>query len=80
MDTSLGFAISERWKAMVQSYSVWSAEEMRPGLPEFDQHKLQFSVLRSVGEVDYQFGVILTPSGRNALDERAAVLSVWRRF
>ncbi len=80
MDTSLGFAISERWSAMVQSYSVWSAEETRPGLPEFDQHKLQFSVLRTVGEVDYQIGVILTPSGRNALDERAAVLSVWRRF
>lgn len=80
LDTSFGFALSERWDAMVQSYSVWSAEAMRPGLPEFDQHKLQLSVLRDAGAVQYQFGLSFTPSGRNALDERAAVLAVWRRF
>lgn len=80
MDASLGLTITSHWQGMAQVYSVWSAERAQPGLPEFDQHKIQLSVLRQVGELEYQFGLIFTPSGRNALDERAAVLSIWRRF
>lgn len=80
LDASIGVAINTDWQAMVQTYSVWNAEPAQPGFPEFDQHKVQLSVLRQVGELEYQLGLILTPTGRNALDERAAVLSIWRRF
>lgn len=80
LDLTYGFEPVAHWQVLAQSFSVWSAEGERPGAPEFDQHKLQVSVRRAWGEVDIQAGAFFTPSGRNALDERALFLSVWRRF
>ncbi len=79
-DVSWGWAPAGRWQVIAQSYSVWSAEPARPGRPEFEQHKLQLSVGRAVGAAEYHAGIAITPAGRNALDERAVFLSVWRRF
>lgn len=80
LDLTYGFEPVTDWQLLAQSFSVWSVERERPGAPEFDQHKLQLSVRRAWGEVEIQAGGFFTPAGRNALDERAFFVSVWRRF
>jgi len=80
LDLTAGWRPSERWQILAQSFSVWSAEPSRPGAPEFEQHKLQLSVSREFGRQTVQLGASMTPAGRNAIDQDAVFLSVWRRF
>ena len=69
-----------RWALMAQSFSVWSVEAGRIGSPDFHQHKLQLSIGRRVGETEFHLGGYVTPAGRNAIEQRAVFLQVWRRF
>lgn len=80
LDLTWGWQPAERWQVLAQSFSVWSVEAARPGRPEFQQHKLQVSVGRQWGDVEYHLGIAATPAGRNVINERMAFLSVWRRF
>jgi hypothetical protein len=80
LDTTLGWRPRPGWLVLVQSFSVWSAEPARPGAPEFNQHKFQISVGRTVRGVDYHIGGFITPAGQNTIDERAVFFSAWRRF
>lgn len=80
LDLTAGWRVSERWQVLAQSFSVWSAEPARPGAPDFEQHKLQVSVGRDFGRQTVQIGASITPVGRNAIDQEAVFLSVWRRF
>ncbi|WP_291842242.1 hypothetical protein [Maricaulis sp.] len=79
-DLTAGWRLTDRWQVLAQSFSVWSVESDRPGARSFDQHKVQLSVSREMGRQTWQLGASLTPSGRNAIDQRAVFLSVWRRF
>ena len=80
LDLTAGWRPSERWQILAQSFSAWSAEPSRPGAPEFEQHKLQLSVSREFGRQTVQLGASMTPAGRNAINQDAVFLSVWRRF
>lgn len=80
LDTGFGFGLTEIWRVGVSSFSVWSIESARPGVPAFEQHKLQFSLLRRGENFDVEIGLMATPAGESALDERALFLSTWRRF
>lgn len=80
LDLTWGWRPAERWQVFAQAFSVWSAEDARPGRPRFRQHKLQLSLGRTIAGAEYHAGIYVTPSGRNTLDERAVFLSVWRRF
>lgn len=80
LDLTAGWQFAERWQVMAQGFSVWSAERDHPGARSFDQHKLQLSVSRRIGRQTYQLGASITPTGRNAIDQRAVFLAVWRRF
>ena len=80
LDLTLGWQPAVDWHVLAQGFSVWSAEDARPGLPEFRQHKLQVSVGRQIGTLEYHLGVVFTPAGQNTIDERSVFLSVWRRF
>ena len=59
---------------------MWSVEDDAPGVRSFDQHKLQLSLSRTLGRQTLQLGASITPSGRNAIEQEAVFLSVWRRF
>lgn len=80
LDLTWGWQPAERWRVLAQSFSVWSVEAARPGAPEFEQHKLQLSIGREFRGAEYHAGIVLTPAGRNTIDERGIFLSVWRRF
>ncbi|MFY0637790.1 hypothetical protein [Maricaulis maris] len=80
LDLTAGWGFAERWQVLAQSFSVWSAETARPGAPDFEQHKLQVSISRDIGRQTVQVGASITPAGRNAIDQEAVFLSVWRRF
>ncbi len=80
LDLTLGWQPTPRWHLLAQGFSVWSLEAPRPGAREFEQHKLQISVGRDIGAMEYHLGATFTPAGRNTIDERAILLSVWRRF
>lgn len=79
-DTAFGIPLGSSWRFGLSSFSVWSAEAERPGAPEFIQHKIQISLLRRSGALDFEIGLMATPAGQSALDERALFLSSWRRF
>ena len=79
-DVSWGWRPVPRWLVLAQGFSVWSADPARPGAPEFEQHKVQFSIGRAIKAAEYHVGIVLTPAGRNTIDERGVFLSVWRRF
>jgi hypothetical protein len=80
LDATVGWRPADRWLVLAQSFSVWSIESPRPGVPSFDQHKLQLSVGREIGGVEYHVGGYLTPTGRNTVEERAVFVSMWQRF
>jgi hypothetical protein len=80
VDATLGWRPGSEWLVLVQSFSVWSAEAARAGAPEFNQHKFQVSIGRTVRGVGYHIGGFITPAGQNTIDERAVFFSVWRRF
>lgn len=80
LDLTMGWQPASRWHVFAQEFSVWSLDTPRPGAREFAQHKLQLSVGREFGALEYDLGGTLTPAGRNTIDERALFLSVWRRF
>jgi hypothetical protein len=80
LDLTLGWQPAPRWHVLAQEFSVWSLDAARPGAREFEQHKLQISVGREFGALEYHLGATLTPAGRNTIDERAVFVSVWRRF
>ncbi len=80
LDAGIGAPVRENLMAMVSAYSVWSAEAARPGVPEFQQTKIQMSAVIGWGDLDVEIGGFFTPTGESALDERALFLSVWRRF
>ena len=80
LDLTLGWQPARRWHVLAQEFSVWSLEAARPGIHEFEQHKLQLSVGREFGAVEYHLGASVTPAGRNTIEERAVFVSVWRRF
>ena len=79
-DLTLGWQPRPRWHLFAQSFSVWSLDDPRPGVREFEQHKLQVSIGREIGQLEYHLGAALTPAGRNSIEERSVFLSVWRRF
>jgi hypothetical protein len=80
LDLTMGWQPAPRWHVLAQEFSVWSLEPSRPGAPEFEQHKLQLSLGRDIGAMQYHLGATLTPAGRNTIEERAVFVSVWRRF
>ncbi len=80
LDLTLGWQPRDRWHVIAQSFSVWSLDAPRPGVREFEQHKLQLSIGRDIGGLEYHLGAALTPAGRNSIAERSVFLSVWRRF
>ncbi|WP_417471194.1 hypothetical protein [Maricaulis sp.] len=80
LDLTLGWQPRPRWHLFAQSFSVWSLDDPRPGVREFEQHKLQVSIGREIGQLEYHLGAALTPAGRNSIEERSVFLSVWRRF
>lgn len=80
LDVSWGWRPVPQWLVLAQGFSVWSADPARPGAPDFEQHKVQVSVGRAFGPAEYHAGIVLTPAGRNTIDERGVFLSVWRRF
>ncbi|RKQ95375.1 hypothetical protein [Maricaulis maris] len=80
LDLTAGWRVTDRWQVLAQSFSVWSVETDRPGTRAFDQHKLQLSVSRELGAQTIQIGASFTPTGRNAINQQALFLSVWRRF
>jgi len=80
LDLTLGWQPARRWLVLAQTFSVASLDAARPGARPFEQHKLQLSVGREIGAVEYHLGAAVTPAGRNTIEERALFLSVWRRF
>ncbi len=80
LDLTAGWEVAEHWQVIAQSYSVWSAEPPRLGAPAFEQHKFQLSISREFGRQTIQLGTAFTPAGRNAINQEAVFLSVWRRF
>ena len=80
LDLTWGWQPTDRWQVLAQSFSVWSVEPARAGRPEFEQHKVQLSVGRQWGEVQYHVGLAATPAGRNVINERMIFVSAWRRF
>jgi hypothetical protein len=80
LDLTLGWRPDERWLILAQTFSVFSVQPGRPGAPDFDQHKLQMSIGREWGGVEYHLGGFITPAGRNSIEDRAVFLSTWRRF
>ncbi len=80
LDLTWGWQPADRWQVLAQSFSVWSVEPARPNRPDFEQHKLQLSLGRQWGRIQYHLGVAATPAGRNVINERVVFLSAWRRF
>lgn len=80
LDLTLGWRPDAHWLVLAQTFSVVSVQPGRAGAPDFDQHKLQMSVGREWGGVEYRLGGFITPSGRNSIEERAIFISTWRRF
>jgi len=66
--------------AMAQSFNLISGPA-RPPYQPFRIHKIQFSAVWKVSpSFSLQSGAFFSPAGRNALDERGLVLSVWANF
>lgn len=79
MDIALGTAITDRWRVMAQTFSLYA--EARADAAGYDGHRAQLSV---VYDMPSGFSVSLaalgTLSARNLAEERAALVSLWRRF
>lgn len=80
LDLTLGWQPADAWQVLVQGFSVWSLDAVQPHVRPFEQHKVQLSIGREIGEMEYHLGAVLTPAGRNTIEEHALFLSVWRRF
>ena len=77
MDLTAGLWLTPRWLVMLQSFNLVSGPAMPPYV-EFRTHKLEVSAAyRLTRHLTLQAGAILSPAGRNALDERGLCLSLW---
>ena len=80
MDLTAGLWLTPRWLVMLQSFNLVSGPAMPPYV-EFRTHKLEVSAAyRLTRHLTLQAGAILSPAGRNALDERGLCLSLWTDF
>lgn len=80
LDITAGLWLSPDWMVMAQSFNLISGPA-RPPYQQFRIHKIQFSaVWKFSPNFSLQSGAFFSPAGRNALDERGMVLSLWARF
>jgi hypothetical protein len=81
VDLTLGLRTAQQWLLLAQSFNVWSEGSGSVLFPQYDYHKLQFSVLYQLNvQWSLQAGLFTTYAGSNALQENGLVLGVWYRF
>jgi len=81
VDLTLGLRTAQQWLLLAQSFNVWSEGSGGVLFPQYDYHKLQFSVLYQLNvQWSLQAGLFTTYAGTNALQENGLVLGVWYRF
>lgn len=80
LDLTAGWRPRADMTVMVQSFSTWSVSDPSTGQRHFSQHKVQASFGISTRFGEFHVGGWFTPSGRNAIDERAVFAAVWQRF
>lgn len=82
-DGTFGLWVDPRWLLLVQSLNVVSEGTGNPAFTggSYDYEKLQLSAVYQVTPAwAVQAGGYVTYAGRNALQENALILGVWRRF
>lgn len=80
IDLTVGLWLSPDWMAMAQSFNLISGPARLP-YQQFRIHKMQFSaVWKFSPNFSVQSGLFFSPAGRNALDERGLVVSLWAAF
>jgi hypothetical protein len=81
LDITLGLWLNPTNMMMVQSFNRIAGAGAIAAYSPFESHKLQFSWVKRMSRHFYfQTGSFFSPAGRNALDERGVVMSVWTRF
>lgn len=78
-DITAGTALSDRWRVMAQTYSLHA--DARPDAAGYAGHRAQLSVIYDVpAGFSVSLAALGTLSARNLADERAAMMTLWRRF
>lgn len=79
IDVTAGTAVTDRWRVMAQTFSLYA--EARPDAAGYDGHRAQLSVIYDMPSgFSVSLAALGTLSARNLAEERAALLSIWRRF
>ncbi len=79
VDATAGTALTDRWRIMAQTYSQRSAAST--GRVGYAGHRAQLSLIYDVpAGFSVSVSALGTVSRRNVADERAALVTVWRRF
>lgn len=80
-DTALGWQASALFRVHLQTYSVWSHELDTTRLHDFSGHRVQLSLLASLGDRRYaQIGAMRTVRAHGMAEETAILAGVWHRF
>jgi hypothetical protein len=81
VDAAFGVRPSDRWLVLLQSFNVISEGAGTWGIPGYAYYKFQPSVVYALTPaLSLQLGASTTYAGHNALQENAAILSVWYKF
>lgn len=81
IDTAFGWPLTDLFRMHVQTYSVWSNEIDTTRFEPFSGHRVELSLLASLGQGRYaQFGALTTVREDNMAEEFALMAGVWHRF
>ncbi|MCW5725362.1 MAG: hypothetical protein KIS81_10465 [Maricaulaceae bacterium] len=80
LDLTAGWRPRERILLLAQSFSVFGEPDVRLQGRSYRRHTFQGSAVWERGAYALQIGGFFTFAGRDAIEERAALVAVWRRF
>jgi len=80
VEATAGFWISPRYLVMLQSFNTFAWGSAKPPYEPYRLHKLQASLVqRLTRRWAIQTGVFYAPAGRNIVQERGVVTTIWYR-
>ena len=81
LDLTAGRPLGRGVHAFLQSYSVWADGDGPRGQSGYSGHRVQASILLPVSRrMRLQAGALTTLYAENMAEERAVLISLWRRF
>jgi len=81
IDLTLGLKVTKSLTIIAQNFNIISGGDARTPFGYYRTHKLELGVLQHVwGNIYFESGAYMSPTGQNSLVENGAEASVWVRF